>query len=78
MVIKFIYLGQCDVADWELNEFLAVGKERQINGILENVDLNNIDKSNNGNKTNIKEPQRPITFNNNYDNSGNTTCEISA
>jgi hypothetical protein len=40
IVIRFIYLGQCDVADLELDEFLAVGKELKINGILENVNLN--------------------------------------
>ena len=38
MVIKFIYLGQCDVGEWELQDFLNTGNDLEINGLLDYVE----------------------------------------
>ena len=35
MVMQFIYLGQCQVGQEELNAFIATGKDLAVNGLLE-------------------------------------------
>ena len=39
MVLKFIYLGQCEVGHSELTDFLSTGKALQISGLRENIDM---------------------------------------
>jgi hypothetical protein len=59
MVMKFIYLGQCDVGEWELEHFLAVGKELQINGLIEDMNLKYIKEYMVGNDIDSNESQEP-------------------
>ena len=37
MVMKFIYLGQCDLEQCELEDFLAAGKYLEVSGLIEDV-----------------------------------------
>ena len=37
MVIKFIYLGQCEVRQSELEDFLSTGKDLKVGGLMEYV-----------------------------------------
>ena len=39
MVMKFIYLGQCEVGQNELDDFLATGNDLKVAGIMEDVYL---------------------------------------
>ena len=39
MVLKFIYLGQCEVGQEDLVKFLDIGKELQIKGLVDDVKL---------------------------------------
>ena len=39
MVMQFIYLGECDVGQEDLTQFLNTGKELQISGLMETLDL---------------------------------------
>ena len=41
MVVKFIYLGQCDIAYDEISEFLATGTDLLINGLVEGFSQTN-------------------------------------
>ena len=35
--MKFIYLGQCDLEQYELEDFLATGKDLEVSGLIEDV-----------------------------------------
>ena len=39
MVMQFIYLGECDVVQEDLDQFLNTGKELGIKGLMETLDL---------------------------------------
>ena len=39
MVMQFIYLGECDVGQADLSQFLNTGKELRISGLMETFDL---------------------------------------
>ena len=39
MVIKFIYLGECDVEQDDLEDFLAAGKYLKVSGLMEDIDV---------------------------------------
>ena len=41
MVIKFIYLGQCEVGQYELENVLSTGKDLEVRGLMEDVNLKN-------------------------------------
>ena len=45
MVIKFIYLGQCDVGQNELEDFLAAGNDMEVGGLMEDVNLKDIEET---------------------------------
>ena len=45
LVIKFNYLGQCEVGQYELSDFLATGSELKVGGLMEDVSLKNIEES---------------------------------
>ena len=40
MIMKFIYTGECDVGNLEIPDFLAAGKDLQIDGLMEHTDRN--------------------------------------
>ena len=42
MVMQFIYLGQCQVGQEELNAFIVTGKDLAVNGLLEDESLEEI------------------------------------
>ena len=44
LVIKFIYLGQCEVGQNELKDFLATGKDLEVRGLMEDVNLKDIEE----------------------------------
>ena len=37
LVLKFLYLGECHVANEELQEFLATGTQLRVSGLMENM-----------------------------------------
>ena len=39
MIIKFIYLGHCNVDEWDKEEFLAAGKHLKVKGLLEHPEF---------------------------------------
>ena len=58
MVIKFIYLGQCEVGQNELQDFLTTGNYLKVGGMIEDVNLKDIEEPVVENGThNIQEPQ---------------------
>ena len=44
LVIKFIYLGQCEVGQYELSDFLATGTDLKVGGLMEDVNLTDIEE----------------------------------
>ena len=44
LVIKFIYLGQCEVGHNELSDFLATGSDLKVGGLMEDVNLKDIEE----------------------------------
>ena len=44
MVMKFIYLGQCEVGHSELTDFLNIGKALEIHGLMENIEMEEEDE----------------------------------
>ena len=44
LVIKFIYLGQCEVGQYELEDFLATGKDLEVRGMMEDVNLKDVEE----------------------------------
>ena len=42
VVLKFIYLGKCDVENEEITKFLATGSDLRINGLVENFETGNV------------------------------------
>ena len=53
--MKFIYTGECDVGNLELQDFLAVGKDLEIDGLMEHTDRNYMAESRVENKNKKKE-----------------------
>ena len=43
MVLKFIYLGECHVANEDFQDFLATGVDLMVNGLMESLDQENLD-----------------------------------
>ena len=37
MVMQFIYQGQCEVGQEELESFLTTGKNLEVNGLMEEI-----------------------------------------
>ena len=56
-LLEFIYLGQCYVANEELQDFLTIGTDLKVKGLRENVA--HVDMKNHGNQDKIKESNRP-------------------
>ena len=44
LVIKFIYTGQCEVRQSELEDFLYTGNDLKVGGLMEDVNLKDIEK----------------------------------
>ena len=44
LVIKFIYLGQCEVRQSELEDFLSTGNDLKVGGLMEDVNLKDIEE----------------------------------
>ncbi len=42
MVLKFIYMGQCEVGQGDLESFLTIGKDLVVNGLLEEVRVDDV------------------------------------
>ena len=42
LVIKFIYLGQCEVGQYDLSDFLATGNDLRVGGLMEYVNFKDI------------------------------------
>lgn len=42
MIMQFIYLGQCEVGKDDLESFLATGQDLEVNGLTEEVNINNV------------------------------------
>ena len=60
LVIKFIYLGQCEVGQYELSDFLTTGSELKVGGLMEDVNLKIIEEPVVDNGTHYtQEPQEP-------------------
>ena len=58
MIIKFIYLGQCDVGQYELEDFLTTGNDLEVGGLIEDINLKDITEPVVENGTyNTQEPQ---------------------
>ena len=72
LVIKFIYLGQCEVGQYELSDFLATGSELKVGGLMEDVNLKEIEEPIGDNET--EEPQEPES---NYTDLDGKTWEMS-
>ena len=73
LVIKFIYLGQCEVGQNELSDFLATGSELKVGGLMEDVNIKDIEEplvENGAHYT--QEPQEPDS---NYTNLDDKSCE---
>ena len=62
MVIKFIYLGQCEVGQNELEDFLATGKDLEVGGLMEDVNLKDIEEPVVENGTHYKQEQEGGKF----------------
>ena len=54
LVIKFIYLGQYEVRQFDLEDFLSTGKDLKVEGILEDVNMKDIEESLVDNVTHMK------------------------
>ena len=44
LVIKLIYLGQCEVGQYELPDVLATGSDLKVRGLMEDINLKNIEE----------------------------------
>ena len=44
MVIKFIYQGQCEIGQHELDNFLSTGKDLKVEGLMEDVNWKEIEE----------------------------------
>ena len=44
LVMKFIYLGQCEVGQYDLECFLATGKDLEVIGMMEDVNLKHMEE----------------------------------
>ena len=44
LVMKFIYLGQCEVRQSELENFLSTGNDLKVGGLMEDVNLKDIEE----------------------------------
>ena len=44
MVMEFIYLGQCEVRQSELEDFLSSGNDLKVGGLMEDVNLKDIEE----------------------------------
>ena len=75
MVIKLIYLGQCEVGQNELKDFLTTGNDLEVEGLIENTNLINIKGSIDENGT--QNTQEPRESDSNYTDIDDTTWEMS-
>ena len=75
MVIKFIYLGQCEVGQYELSDFLATGNDLKVEGLIKDVNFKDIEEPvvNNG----IHDTQEPQVPDSNYTDFDGKTWEMS-
>ena len=62
MVIKLIYLGQCDVGQNELEDFLATGNDLEVGGLMEDVNLKDIEEPVVENGTHYKQEHSRVRF----------------
>ena len=75
MVMEFIYLGQCDVGQNELQDFLTTGNDLEVGGLIENVNFKDIEEPVVENGThNTQEPQESDS---NYTDIDDATWEMS-
>ena len=74
MVIKFIYLGQCDVGQNELEDFLATGNDLEVGGLMEDVNLKDVEAPVVDNGTRYK--QEPLKLDSNYTDLDDKTWEM--
>ena len=75
LVMKFIYLGQCEVRQSELEDFLSTGNDLKVGGIMEYVNLKDIEEplvENGTHKT-----QEPQESGSNYTNLDDASWEMS-
>ena len=52
-IIEFMYTGQCDIDERELVQFLSVGKELGVNGLLEEIVNNDANISREDNDSDV-------------------------
>ena len=57
MIIKLIYLGQCEVIQSELEDFLSTGIYLKVGGLMEDVNLKDIEETLVDNETHKTEPR---------------------
>ena len=75
MVMEFIYLGQCVVRQYELQDFLTTGNNLEVGGMIEDVNFKDIEERVVDNGThNTQEPQESYS---NYTDIDDTTREMS-
>ena len=75
LVTKCIYLGQCEVGQYELSDFLATGSELKMGGLMEDVNLKDNEEPVVDNGTHYtQEPQEPDS---NYTDIDGKTWEMS-
>ena len=65
MIMKYIYLGQCEVGTQELTEFLVTGNDLEINSLMEYIEQNYAKDFTQGNECMNSEPQREAVDKNN-------------
>ena len=70
LVMKFIYLGQCEVRQSELEDLLSTANDLKVEGLMENINLNDIE--NGTHKT-----QAPQVSDSNYTNLDDASWEMS-
>ena len=75
MVMEFIYLGQCEVGQYELQDFLTTGYDLEVGGLIEYVNFKDIEDPVVENVTqNVQEPHES---NSNDTDIDDTTSEMS-
>ena len=75
LIMKLIYLGQCEVGPNELSDFLDTGSDLKVRGLMEDVNLKDIEEPVEDNGTQYtQEPQEPDS---NYTDLDDKTREMS-
>ena len=75
MEMQFIYLGQCEVGQYELQDFLTTGKDLEVGGLMEYVNLKYIEEPVVENGTH--DMQAPQESDSNYTDIDDTTRVLS-